>query len=121
MLNCSTNSSLVVDSIELLDADRQTVIQTVTNTSLLNYKANITTQNVTYICRVNSTLGSQIYRLNINDGYEAKGVTTPPMTLVPTVSPSPVNIPLTPIAASAATILALLLIITLLACIILLR
>ena len=58
LLTCSTNTSLIVDSIELLDINGQRIFGPVVQTSLLVISVSSHSSN-TYICRVNSTLGSQ--------------------------------------------------------------
>ena len=121
MLTCSINSSLTVDSIELLDSDGQRIIKSSKNLSFINYKLNTMITNVTYVCRVNSTLGTQNFSIFVlSTNYEIEETTSQSSTLV-VVKQSP-TIPVIPIAAaSAGTILILLGIIFILVCIISLR
>ena len=58
LLTCSTNPSLTVNSIELLDINGQRVSEPVMQTSSLSYSV-ISDTSMAYICRVHSTLGSQ--------------------------------------------------------------
>ena len=64
LLTCSTNPSLSVDSIEFLDINGQRVLKPALMTSLLSYSM-ISDTSMAYICRVNSTLGSQSATLNL--------------------------------------------------------
>ena len=59
MLTCSTNPSFIVDSIELLDSDGQIIAGPSRNVSFIHHNLNGKMMNSEYICRVNSTLGSQ--------------------------------------------------------------
>ena len=124
MLTCSTNSSLIVDSIELLDSNGERIAAPSRNVSSIQYYINGTTMNATYVCRVNSTLGSQIYQTDnelINNYYaetEETTVVTQSVTLVAEKHSPGLIIPIT--AASAGALLVLL-VIFFIVCIISLR
>ena len=129
---CTTNSSLVVDSIELLDSDGQMIIaEPFRNVSIIHHNLNGKMMSSEYICRVNSTLGSQNTSIFVNSS-EAVETNTQSATEVPskpspntqsaTEVPSPNTQSVIPIAAaSAGALLILLGIIFILVCIISLR
>jgi hypothetical protein len=107
-LTCATNSSLIVDSIELLDSDGRKITEPFKNVSSIHHNLNGEMVNSKYICRVNSTLGSQ----NLSINYVTKETNT-------NTKPSQ-NTPVIPIAAaSAGTLLVLLSMVCILLCIIL--
>ena len=64
LLTCSINTSLIVDSIELLDMNGRRIFGPVVQTSLLVISLSSHSSS-TYICRVNSTLGSQSIMLSL--------------------------------------------------------
>ena len=134
-LICATNSSLIVDSIELLDSDGQIIIAGPSrNVSIIHHNLNGKMMSSEYICRVNSTLGSQNISIFVNSS-EAVETNTQSATEVPSKpSPntqsatevpskqSPTTQSVIPIAAaSAGALLILLSIIFILVCIISLR
>ena len=123
LLNCFTRHNLIVNSMEILDANGQRIRGPVENTFFVSYDVD-TTINATYYCRVNSTLGSQnLSILVLSTEYETEEIITQSASPIVTKQSSITtpNIPIIPVAASAATVLVLLLIILILACIIILR
>ena len=58
-------SSLIADSIEILDINGQRIFGPVVKTMSLSYSV-ISSPNMVYICRVNSTLGSQSTLLTLD-------------------------------------------------------
>ena len=125
MLTCSTNLSFIVDSIELLDSNGQRIAEPSRNISFIHHNLNGSeVMNSEYICRVNSTLGSQNKSAFINNnGTEESNTqtdygTTDQSTREVTTMKSP-NTPVVAIAAaSAGALLILLCIIFILVCII---
>ena len=72
MLTCSTNLSIIVDSIELLDSDGQRIAGPSRNVSFIHHNLNGNgAVNLEYICRVNSILGSQNQSIYITKEFES--------------------------------------------------
>lgn len=125
MLTCSTNSSLIVDSIELLNSSGERIDAPSRNVSSTKHYINGMTMNATYVCRVNSTLGSQsssIFVMSDNDyaGIGEATIVTQSVTVAEKHSPEP-NIPVVPIATASAGALLVLLAMFTIVCIISLR
>ena len=110
---CITNSSLIVDSIELFDSNGQIIAGPSRNVSFIHYNLTSEMMNSKYICRVNSTLGSRNISIFVNN-FEANTQSMTEMT-----AKRSLVIPIA--AASAGTLLILLGIFFILACIISLR
>ena len=118
-LMCTTNSSLIVDSIELLDSDGL-ITGPSRNISFIHHNLNGKMMNSEYICRVNSSLGSQNISIFVNSSV-TKETNTQSVTEM-TSKRSPTTQPVIPIAAAGAGALLILLgIIFILVCIISLR
>ena len=125
LLICATNSRLIVDSIELLNSNGERIAAPSRNVSSIQYYINGMTVNTTYVCRVNSTLGSQnssIFAMSDNDyaGIEEATIVTQSVTVAEKYSPEP-NIPVVLIAVTSSGALLVLLAIFTIVCIISLR
>ena len=72
MLTCSTNLSFIIDSIELLDSNGRRITEPSRNVSFIHHNLNGgEVMNSEYICRVNSTLGSQNQSVHIINEFES--------------------------------------------------